>query len=471
MKTYHFTIILWIISAFQSAWAGDPLSGSWSGTILGDPVELALWHNDRSQSDTKWWLWNGILHSPKHKCYIAFYVNMSKQNDKETSVSMSSNSEEVRSQDNCSQNVVTRKNFRNKSILNDRSILKKFSIKRRKRRPAFSGSNGKFQLNDDSSVLTFQFQELTFKGLKQNRMFSYDISLRRAKASASMLSYVAALKSGTVFDKPKSVDIALLKTKKRTMANLYTMGKNFDKDSQAANKNLILAQKGDKDAQFRIGYSYEHGIGITKDDGKALHWYLKAVENGQFKAMFTLALFYQDGRGGLSRDLDKAVYWFTQSAEGGVPEAQYNLALFYQQGNLSLSKDYAKALHWYLKAAENGSYIAANNIGVMFKRGYGLPSDPWMAYLWYDFAAKNGDETASINLRAMNVKIPSQQTNEVKLAKNKINFSKLKKLTLTAQHNRTYSRDRPGYFEPFGDCGNISCNEQFTNSILINYYY
>lgn len=462
----------WISSVFQPVWAGDPISGSWQGRILGDQVELAVWpHPDKKSSS--WHLWNGLLHSPKHNCYMVVFINISKQNDKKTHISLTSNSSQVRSKNNCSTNIVTKRNIKDPSILREFSI-----IHSRRKAMNFVGSEGKFQLNKDSSVLNLQFQQFQFKGLNQKNRYSYVISLRRSQASTAMLSYLAGLKPGSSFVKPGAEDIAYLKTKERTRADLYTAGKDFDKDAQTFNDDLALAQNGDKEAQFRVGYWYEHGIGAKKDDSKALHWYLKAAENGQLSAMFYLAGFYQGGRGGSKSNWDKALYWYSLSAERGVKESQYNMAFFYHRGRLGVEKNYDKALHWYLKAAENGMPIASNNIGVMFKNGDGLPSDPWLAYLWYRHAAKNGDKTASNNLRAMEAKIPYQQANEVKQASNKISFSKLKELTLLSKQSgeksanlALFKEKRPGYFDRFGDCGSMSCDEQFTNDILINYYY
>lgn len=45
-----------------------------------------------------------------------------------------------------------------------------------------------------------------------------------------------------------------------------------------------LADKGDTDAQYHLGYMFQTGTGISTDKGKALYWYGKAARNGHSKA-------------------------------------------------------------------------------------------------------------------------------------------------------------------------------------------
>lgn len=45
-----------------------------------------------------------------------------------------------------------------------------------------------------------------------------------------------------------------------------------------------LADNGDSDAQYHLGYMYQTGTGIDTDKSKALYWYDKAAKNGHGKA-------------------------------------------------------------------------------------------------------------------------------------------------------------------------------------------
>jgi len=46
-----------------------------------------------------------------------------------------------------------------------------------------------------------------------------------------------------------------------------------------------LADKGDVEAQYHLGYMYQTGTGVDKDNNQALFWYHKAAKNGHGKAL------------------------------------------------------------------------------------------------------------------------------------------------------------------------------------------
>jgi len=45
-----------------------------------------------------------------------------------------------------------------------------------------------------------------------------------------------------------------------------------------------LAEKGNADAQYHLGYMFQTGTGVKKDNEKAHFWYTKAAQNGHGKA-------------------------------------------------------------------------------------------------------------------------------------------------------------------------------------------
>lgn len=45
-----------------------------------------------------------------------------------------------------------------------------------------------------------------------------------------------------------------------------------------------LAEKGNKEAQYHLGYMYQTGTGVKKDNSKALHWYELAAKQGHTSA-------------------------------------------------------------------------------------------------------------------------------------------------------------------------------------------
>lgn len=48
------------------------------------------------------------------------------------------------------------------------------------------------------------------------------------------------------------------------------------------------AQAGDPDAQYNLAYIYENGLGVTKDEAKALELYQQAADQGHSAAQSNL---------------------------------------------------------------------------------------------------------------------------------------------------------------------------------------
>src|ERR1700693_272362 len=53
-----------------------------------------------------------------------------------------------------------------------------------------------------------------------------------------------------------------------------------------------LADSGNAVAQFGLGFMYEKGYGIAKDDAQAFAWYRKAAAQGAVYAQFNLGYMY-----------------------------------------------------------------------------------------------------------------------------------------------------------------------------------
>lgn len=78
---------------------------------------------------------------------------------------------------------------------------------------------------------------------------------------------------------------------------------------KAASLFTSLAEKGIADAQFNLALMYHGGLGVARDEGRAVKWYEQAAANGVGQAQEFLAAAYQEGWFGLPRDPDRAAYW------------------------------------------------------------------------------------------------------------------------------------------------------------------
>ena len=71
-------------------------------------------------------------------------------------------------------------------------------------------------------------------------------------------------------------------------------------------RKAVKYKQGEANAQFNLAVCYEDGIGVEKDEQKAVEWYKKAAKQGDVKAQNNLALCYEDGIG-VEKDEKQAV--------------------------------------------------------------------------------------------------------------------------------------------------------------------
>jgi len=138
---------------------------------------------------------------------------------------------------------------------------------------------------------------------------------------------------------------------------LYEQGKalyDAKKYTQAVPKLQAAAEKGHKKAQYRLGFCYDKGRGVTEDDTKAFYWYGKAAAQGHAKAQYQLGRCYKKGEG-TDKDQTKAVKYFTLAAKQGNGDAQLALGKCYLKGK-GVKQDKEKAISLFKKAVKNEKY-------------------------------------------------------------------------------------------------------------------
>ena len=119
-----------------------------------------------------------------------------------------------------------------------------------------------------------------------------------------------------------------------------------------------LAAAGVAEAQFVLGMLLVETPGHVDPEG-AVEAFSKAANQNYPGAQANLGLVYQK-KGMLKTgvDLSKARHWFDLAAENGDAKAQFWLACYYQYGWGGLTKDRRKALEQYEKAVA-GNYASA----------------------------------------------------------------------------------------------------------------
>lgn len=211
---------------------------------------------------------------------------------------------------------------------------------------------------------------------------------------------------------------------------------NFQENYKAARRgdpNAIsilrtLAEQGNDEAQFKLGYMYYVGQGVKEnlneatkwihrsaiqgnpeaqwqlgvinrgDAKESLYWYVQAAKQGYINAVNSICDIIM-----LSRNYSKALSALRDIGEKGNPEAQFQLGRLYEKGN-DIKQDKKEAAKWYKKvldAAEHGNSQAQTLSGVMYKNGNGVGQDYQKTMEYFLRAIEQRDSTAQYYLASM----------------------------------------------------------------------
>lgn len=80
---------------------------------------------------------------------------------------------------------------------------------------------------------------------------------------------------------------------------------------------LRAARKGHTSAQMSLGFLYERGKGVRRDDAEAMAWYLEAAKAGLAAAQYRVGLMYEVGKG-TQPDVWEAEAWYKRATDQGL---------------------------------------------------------------------------------------------------------------------------------------------------------
>jgi hypothetical protein len=113
--------------------------------------------------------------------------------------------------------------------------------------------------------------------------------------------------------------------------------------------DLIAAEAGNIDAQFRLGIAYATGRGVPRDDRQAIAWFEKAATGGHQGAVQQLNSFGKSSIA-LSRTPELPDL---SAADAGNIDAQFRVGIAYATGR-GVPRDDPQAIAWFRKAAAGG---------------------------------------------------------------------------------------------------------------------
>lgn len=167
---------------------------------------------------------------------------------------------------------------------------------------------------------------------------------------------------------------------------------DFKEYTDAAQWLKPWAEKGQVEAQYRLGTLYENGQGVEKSVEEAKKWYRKAAAQNHARARRRLEAI--EGKTSSPGSESVALKWYQDLADQGEPDAQYNLGFMYETG-FSVPKDDGKAAQWYERAAEKKNVPAQLRLGLMYLAGSGVKQSEIQGAKWLQAAGERGNKLAA----------------------------------------------------------------------------
>jgi TPR repeat protein/protein-arginine kinase activator protein McsA len=186
----------------------------------------------------------------------------------------------------------------------------------------------------------------------------------------------------------------------RKFGNMLLNGEAGDKNYALAKTYFTLSsEQGNPKAIHQIGYMHQLGLGGATDVDQAIYFYERSAKHGNVDSMFNLGTMLLDKELGPVNP-SEGVKWLKKVAEKNDGQAMCFIGIAYCEGN-GVRKDLSEGFQWLKKSADLGYANAQNSVGAMLYDGALGKRDPSGARRYFLMAAKQGDKTASDNLRMM----------------------------------------------------------------------
>jgi len=127
----------------------------------------------------------------------------------------------------------------------------------------------------------------------------------------------------------------------------------------------LAAEDGEAQAQWLLGQIYRFALLKERDNPEeAIHWYLKAAEQGHVSAMREVGNAYLFGYG-IEVDFDKAHLWLLRAAKKEDSVAAFSIGSLYFEGK-GRTKDTGSAINWFKRAAVKKHAMGINNLAWIY---------------------------------------------------------------------------------------------------------
>lgn len=158
----------------------------------------------------------------------------------------------------------------------------------------------------------------------------------------------------------------------QTAPNDLGVGWEYFKKEQYAQAFAPLkekAEQGHPEAQYALGWMYQLGKGVGKNNDAAILWYGKAAQKGHVSSQNNLCAAYLE-----TKKFSDAFSWCEKAANQQHPRSQFLLAMMYVNGQ-GVTKDPVRSALWLTKSAEQGYAASEYKLGLFYRNGVGVKSD------------------------------------------------------------------------------------------------
>jgi len=170
---------------------------------------------------------------------------------------------------------------------------------------------------------------------------------------------------------------------------VYEIGHYFLHVAKPRNPHLAFshfataASLGSQRGKHQFAYCFQHGIGVDKDEERAVKIYLEIVNADPPNAatLCQLGICFQIGIG-VEADASRAVRYYERAVLMGHTDAMFNLAYCLRYG-LGTPVDYKRAYELYYRLAELGDPQGMKLLGNCMSAGIGTVKDENGALEWF----------------------------------------------------------------------------------------
>ncbi|KAG4305296.1 hypothetical protein PORY_001466 [Pneumocystis oryctolagi] len=154
---------------------------------------------------------------------------------------------------------------------------------------------------------------------------------------------------------------------------------------------------------YRTGVCLEIGMGVKKNQEKAVQYYQRAASLGNVTAMYKMGIILLNGLLRQVKNPKKAIFWLNKASELADeenPHALHELAILYEKDNEGIViRDEKYSLELYTRAAHLMYSPSQVRLAYAYEHGIlGCEIDPKKSITWYSRAAEKGNPDAELGL-------------------------------------------------------------------------